>query len=94
MGKDKKAKAPVTLGAGGLAGAIGAYSSSPATGPSLLSAVLGDSSLDGEAQVLLKKLGKRDTTTKLKALVELQRAAALRLGRAYALLVLEWHPTP
>ena len=71
MGKDKKAKAPVTLGAGGLAGAIGAYSSSPATGPSLLSAVLGDSSLDGEAQVLLKKLGKRDTTTKLKALVEL-----------------------
>ena len=30
----------------------------------------------------------------LKALVELQRAAALRLGRAYALLVLEWHPTP
>ena len=72
MGKDKKAKAPVTLGAGGLAGAIGAYSSSPATGPSLLSAVLGDSSLDGEAQVLLKKLGKRDTTTKLKGLAELQ----------------------
>ena len=71
MGKDKKAKAPITLGIGGLAGAIGAYSSSPATGPSLLSAVLGDSSLDGEAQVLLKKLGKRDTTTKLKALVEL-----------------------
>ena len=71
MGKDKKAKAPVTLGIGGLAGAIGAYSSSPATGPSLLSAVLGDSSLDGETQVLLKKLGKRDTTTKLKALVEL-----------------------
>ena len=71
MGKDKKAKAPITLGIGGLAGAIGAYSSSPATGPSLLSAVLGDSSLDGETQVLLKKLGKRDTTTKLKALVEL-----------------------
>ena len=43
----------------------------------------------GEMQALLSL---RDA--QLKALVELQRAAALRLGRAYALLVLEWHPTP
>ena len=52
MGKDKTKKAgggSYVCGGGGLAAALGGAVSSP-SGPSLLSAVLGNSSLDGEAQ--------------------------------------------
>ena len=40
----------------------------------MLSAMLGEQQLEGEQLMLLRKLAKRDTTTKLKALGELKTA--------------------
>ena len=78
MGKGPKTKAPASglTGAGGLAAALGGFNAAAqfAAPAASLQSVLATSSLDGEASLLLKRLSKKDTVTKLKALDELLAA--------------------
>ena len=78
MGKGPKTKAPASglTGAGGLAAALGGFTAAAqfAAPAASLQSVLATSSLDGEASLLLKRLSKKDTVTKLKALDELLAA--------------------
>lgn len=65
--------------AGGLAAALAAPSGAHAgAANSLLTALGGQDLVDPETQLVLKRLGKRDTVTKLKALAELKQAVATK----------------
>ena len=57
----------------------------------MLSSLL-DSSVDGDAQLLLRKLGKRDTVTKLKGLGELREALSSHDEGWVAALAPHWVP--
>ena len=57
---------------------------------SLLAAVLGGDGLDPDATLLIKKLGKRDTVTKAKALSELREALETRGADWAAMLLPQW----
>ena len=81
-------KTSSSLFASALGGGGGAPSS---TSSSLLSSVLsGGASLDADAQLLVRKLGKKDAVTKLKALRELHGAVSERGADWSAALLPHW----
>jgi hypothetical protein len=78
MGRKNVLDPSATGLAGGLAAALAAPSNAASTHAgaptSLFAALGGQDSLDPETSLLLKRLSKRDTVTKLKALAELKQA--------------------